>query len=80
MEYLPAGDLYKHLQNRPLHESIAVPRVVAPLLEALEYLHARHVIHRDLKLENVFVTDTAIKVADFGLSINISEERPVTRL
>ena len=36
---------------------------------ALEYVHARRVIHRDIKTQNIFLTgNNTIKVGDFGIS------------
>ena len=36
---------------------------------ALEYVHSRKIIHRDIKTQNVFITGSkTIKVGDFGIS------------
>ncbi len=50
------------------------------LAEGLDYLHTMGIIHRDLKLENIMITDIdseipTIKIADFGLSKLIEEGR-----
>ena len=36
---------------------------------ALEYIHSRKVLHRDIKTANIFLTeDNTIKIGDFGIS------------
>ncbi|MGB1285152.1 MAG: serine/threonine-protein kinase PknK [Aggregatilineales bacterium] len=43
-------------------------RLVMQLLQALQYLHRRGVIHRDLKPDNVLVVEGQVRVLDFGLA------------
>ena len=45
------------------------------IISALKYLHSHRVIHRDLKLGNLFLTDKMqIKIGDFGLATKLDFE------
>jgi polo-like kinase 1 len=45
------------------------------LLDAMRYLHANAIIHRDLKLGNLFIAaDVGIRVGDFGLATMLCEQ------
>jgi eukaryotic-like serine/threonine-protein kinase len=72
MELVPGQTLIRLLrQHGPLAPGRAVGIALA-LLEALGYLHRHHVIHRDLKSENVMLVDGGggdfVKVLDFGMA------------
>jgi serine/threonine protein kinase len=42
------------------------------LVEGLKYMHDQHIIHRDLKLRNLFLTeDMQVKIGDFGLAARV---------
>jgi len=68
MEYCEGRELAEFCGQ--LTES-KVYRATEQILRAVSYLHARRVLHRDLKLENVMVTDQQdwhVTIVDFGLS------------
>lgn len=42
-------------------------------------MHAMGMIHRDIKLENIFVDEyMRVKMGDFGLTMNVHEERAIS--
>ena len=56
----------------PLNENL-IRVYTRQILEGLEYLHARNIIHRDIKGANVLVDNSGVcKLADFGTAKRIS--------
>ena len=74
MEYLPGGDVYKLLSSIILPES-TIQLILAEIVLGINYLHKIHIIHHDIKPENVLITkDGHFKLSDFGLSKTIKED------
>jgi polo-like kinase 1 len=61
------------LKRRKKLAEFEVKYYLFQLVNALEYLHKSSVIHRDLKLGNLFISaDMQVKVGDFGLATRVS--------
>ncbi len=61
------------LKRRKRLTEIEVQCYMVQLIKALKYLHSHRVIHRDLKLGNLFINEKMeIKIGDFGLARIIS--------
>ena len=66
LDYYKRGDLFNFLKGKPLKEKYA-KKYMRQLASGLKYLHDNNIIHRDLKLKNILVTDSNdIVISDFG--------------
>jgi len=69
----------KHGPHLP--EVWAVKKVMRPLLNTLAHLHARGIVHRDIKPGNIlFDGQQVLRLADFGLAVDLGAERANTRV
>jgi serum/glucocorticoid-regulated kinase 2 len=69
LEYCPGGELFNLLQKRNRFSEDQTRFYAAQIVIALEYLHIKGIIYRDLKPENVLIDAKGyIKITDFGLS------------
>ncbi|OHT17293.1 CAMK family protein kinase [Tritrichomonas foetus] len=67
LEYCANGDLISYLKKQMNLPFIEKVRILANLAEALEYMHNRNVVHRDIKLDNIFMdANNNAKLGDFG--------------
>jgi len=74
MEYCENGELYKYLQKRHKLPEEEAKSVMEQLVEGVKYLHHRGILHRDLKLSNLFLTSNYnLKIGDFGLATQLNE-------
>ena len=73
MEYAEKGDLYNQLikqakSGKYFPEKIIINWLVQ-ICSALKYIHSKHIIHRDIKPQNIFLSKKGeIKLGDFGVS------------
>ncbi|XP_055608416.1 serine/threonine-protein kinase mig-15 isoform X11 [Uranotaenia lowii] len=76
MEYCGAGsvtDLVKSTKGQSLKEEW-IAYICREILRGLSYLHTNKVIHRDIKGQNVLLTDNAeVKLVDFGVSAQLDK-------
>ncbi|XP_038674661.1 mitogen-activated protein kinase kinase kinase kinase 4 isoform X1 [Scyliorhinus canicula] len=74
MEFCGAGsitDLVKNTKGNSLKEDW-IAYICREILRGLSHLHIHHVIHRDIKGQNVLLTENAeVKLVDFGVSAQL---------
>jgi serine/threonine protein kinase len=72
-------DLFKYMDRYTIMPENKAFHVFEQLLDGVEYLHKNNIIHRDLKIENILVSDIGnvdIVIIDYGLSTTQKLEGP----
>jgi len=71
-ELAAGGELLERIIEQGKFAEEDARSVIHQVLQGVEYLHMRKVVHRDLKLENILLSDktpqATVKIADFGLA------------
>lgn len=68
VEYGGKQSLLDYLKdNYPLSEPV-MRKIGSQLLSALQYLHEKNIVHRDIKLQNILMLNGDVKIIDFGFS------------
>ncbi|CAE7108499.1 unnamed protein product [Rhizoctonia solani] len=74
LEYVPGGSVATLLRNYGAFEEPLARNWVRQILQGLNYLHEREIIHRDIKGGNILVDNKGgIKISDFGISKKVED-------
>ncbi len=69
MEYASGGDLLKYVKKKGRLSEPEARGILRQILFGLGHIHARGVLHRDIKLDNILMdADGSVKICDFGVS------------
>jgi serine/threonine protein kinase len=73
LEYVRGVTLSQSCRNNPLTFDKALP-FTAQICDALSYAHARDIVHRDIKPDNIMLTtpEKRVKILDFGVARHLS--------
>ncbi|KAM3717943.1 Serine/threonine-protein kinase PAK [Dirofilaria immitis] len=79
MEYMEGGALTDIITQMRIDESI-IAAICVQCLKALEYLHSKGVVHRDIKSDSILLTKNGVaKISDFGFCGQLSVDIPQRR-
>ena len=83
LELCTNGSIMDMMKTRGVLSLPEIRRYMVQLCGAVKYMHSRNIIHRDLKMGNLFLDNGMnIKLGDFGLAavmMNDSEEKAARR-
>eukprot|EP00039_Didymoeca_costata_P028939 m.22638 g.22638 ORF g.22638 m.22638 type:complete len:610 (-) comp7420_c0_seq1:37-1866(-) len=73
MHYVDGGDMFDYVKDKKKVDPDLAARFLLQMAEALQYIGDNGIVYRDLKLENILISETqnSVFLADFGLAKNL---------
>lgn len=78
MEYIPGKTIREYASAKPnaILEPMEAIRILAPIADALDYVHSKGLLHLDIKPDNIMIArDGEPQIIDFGLAIQMQNNR-----
>ena len=76
MEYMPFGTVAQATRRCRLEEA-AVARYTRQIVQGLEYLHSRELVHCDIKGANILIGEDGVKIGDLGCAKSVVDSAVV---
>ena len=74
LEYVCGGELFSYLRNAGRFNNATAHFYACEIVSALDYLHSKSIVYRDLKPENLLLDkDGHLKITDFGFAKTLED-------
>ena len=68
LEYINGGNLFSFVKKRRKLNEKTAKFLFKQIIQGIKYIHNNHIVHRDIKLENILIDlNNNIKICDFGI-------------